>query len=217
MSSSPTVHHNRSDFNWLWQTDRQTVKKKCTNYYIYVHIRTYVSTYYCVCVYILLTNHLTIIARVSAWLSSSVAFYTHPCVTALHWRIILVPDWDIMLLLTHPKNQTYGYTKYQQEETTHQDGLPPRLSHASDKLFGNHENRRRGKKAKKKENNVFFLYGAKPLDLQRRSLQEWENDREWEQARAREGCDCSLIPWHIASPCLQISAWVTHLVHTSCK
>jgi hypothetical protein len=82
MSSSPTVHHNRSDFNWLWHTDRQPVK-------------------------------------MSAWLSSSVAFYTHPCVTALHWRIILVPDWDIMLLLTHPKNQTYGYTKYQQVETTH--------------------------------------------------------------------------------------------------
>jgi hypothetical protein len=38
--------------------------------------------------------------------------------------------------------QTYGYTKYQQEETTHKYGLPPRLSHASDKLavlFGHHK------------------------------------------------------------------------------
>ena len=39
-----------------------------------------------------------------------------------------------MLKGTYPENPAYEYTKYQQEETTHKYGLPPRLSHASDKL-----------------------------------------------------------------------------------
>jgi hypothetical protein len=128
MSSSPTVHHTPLGLQLTMATWQATGEEE-VYYYICVHIRIYMCPHTTMYVHILLTNHLTILGRVSAWLSSSVALCTHPCVTALHWRIILVPDWDIILLLrllkdNYPKNQTYGYTKYQQEETTHKYGLP---------------------------------------------------------------------------------------------
>ena len=66
-----------------------------------------------------------------------------------------------------------------------------------------------------KKKYLFFLFLERMPQGGHCKSGEWA--REWDRAHAREWYDRSLIPWHIASPCLQISVWDTHLVHTSCK